>query len=679
MNSTSWQTRTSESGSSPIGQADNGSEPGLVCGGCSLVVTTKARGRESRIVMALLAGVLFASAACDSTRQDDSMPRPAPLQGIDALIRVDQVGYASGETKTAVLLAPRTAAGARVAVIDEQGETVMAPVTGRSRGVWNARFSDVRPIDLTSLTKPGTYRLRVEGPVTAESPPFRVGNAAELFGPLAQNSVQYFQAHRDGAAQVAGPWRRQPAHLADRQASVYDSPSFDKGGRMTATLTRAGGPVDVEGGWYDAGDFLKFTHTTAYALIALLLVQRDGLGPAGLDAETRHGVDWLDKMWDADTETLYTQVGIGSGLNTGDQRFLGDHDTWRLPQDDDRLDVTPGDGRYYQRHRPVFRAAGPGEALSPNLAGRVAAAFALAAQVEAAGDPVRAKAHLAAASQIFDLAETGDVGQLVTAEPRSFYPEDSWADDLAAGATELALAGRSLGDPRAQDWARQATHWAKANAEGGSTADLSVYDLSAVADAELARALTATPVAGAEIDVAGLGRDMRRRLDAGVEAAAGNPVGAAAGSGGSDYAARQLGYTAAAELYEHLTGDGRYAAFATAQRGVTLGANGWGTSLIVGAGTTYPRCPHDQIASLTAGAAASGMVGAVVNGPNAAKRIHELIADPSPSPCGSDTFAVYDRDDTHYTDDVRVSANTEPSIDFTATGLLAFALTAKQH
>jgi hypothetical protein len=227
-----------------------------------------------------------------------------------------------------------------------------------------------------------------------------------LFGPLASNSVQYLQAHRDGAAQVAGPWRRQVAHLADRQASVYDSPIFDTDGRMTDALRRTSGPVDVEGGWYDAGDFLKFTHTTAYALIAMLIVQRDGLGPAGLDAEIRHGVDWLDKMWDDDTATLYTQVGIGSGLNAGDQSFLGDHDTWRLPETDDQLAVTPGDARYYQRYRPVFRAAKPGQALSPNLAGRVAAAFALAAQVEAAGDPARAKAHLAAASQIFDLAET---------------------------------------------------------------------------------------------------------------------------------------------------------------------------------------------------------------------------------------------------------------------------------
>jgi endoglucanase len=537
----------------------------------------------------------------------------------------------------------------------------------------------VRGIDLTALTRPGTYRLRVLGPVTAESPPFRIGAAAALFGPLARDSVRYFQAHRDGAGQVPGPWRRPAAHLSDRTATVYDWPDFDDDGRITDDLTPTDVRVDVEGGWYDAGDFLKFTHTTAYVLVAMLMVRRDGLAPAGLDAEIRHGLDWLDKMWDAGTETLYTQVGIGSGLISDDGGFLGDHDTWRLPETDDRLAVKPGDARYYQRYRPVFRAAQSGDAISPNLAGRVAAAFALAAQVEAGDDPAGARARLADAAQVYGLADTEDVGQLVTAEPRTFYPEDSWADDLAAGATELALAGRRLGDPRAPQWLRQATHWAKVNAAEESTAELGVYNLSAVADTELARALAAGPAPGAEIDAAGLSRDLRRRLDAGVRRAADNPLGAAAGSGGSDYAARQLGYAATAELYEHLTGDDRYAAFATAQRGIVLGANGWGTSLVVGAGATYPRCPHDQIASLTPNPAAEGMTGAVVNGPNAAGRIHELIADPSPSPCASDTFAVYDRDDTHYTDDVRVSANTEPSIDFTATGLLAFALTTEGH
>jgi endoglucanase len=591
----------------------------------------------------------------------------------DALVRVDQVGYLAGETKVAMLLAPRAVAGARATVVDRDGRTVLTAVIERSRGSWNDAFTDVYPVDLSRLSTPGTYRIRVRGPVTADSPEFRVGSAQTLFGPLVANAVRYFQAHRDGADQVSGGWRRPPAHLADAAATVYDDPSFDDDGEMTAALEPAGGPVDVEGGWYDAGDFLKFTHTTAYALIAMLLVQRDGRTVDGLAAESRHGLDWLDKMWDPDSETLYTQVGIGSGRPAS---FLGDHDTWRLPQADDRLDVQPGDARYYQRYRPVFRAADPGDPLSPNLAGRVAAAFALAAQVEAGTDPARARRHLSAAAQIFDLARTEDVGDLVTAEPHSFYPEDSWTDDLAAGAAELSLAGRALRDSRAADWAEQATHWAKANADRGGTDALSVYDLSAVADAEVARVLAAQPVPGAEIDAAGLRDDLRTRLQAGVSDAARDPMGAAAGSGGSDYAARQLGDAATAQLYRTMSGDDRYAAFGTAQRAVALGANGWGTSLVVGAGTTFPRCPHDQIASLTTGANLPEMIGAVVNGPNAADRIHHLLKTEESGFCAAGMFAAFDRADVHYTDNTGVSASSEPSIDFTATGLLAFALTA---
>ncbi|MBM2622367.1 glycoside hydrolase family 9 protein [Actinoplanes sp. LDG1-06] len=612
-----------------------------------------------RVLGILLSATLLAGAdvACDRAL--------AP----DALIRVDQVGYAPGETKIAYLLSPRDASEVRVTVLNAYGKPVLNVQAGTNRGPWNAGFPDVRPIDLSGLKQQGVYRVRVEGSVRAESPPFLVEPAAELFGPAARDALSYFQNHRDGADQVPSQWQRKPAHLADRAATVYERPSFDAAGRLTADLSPVDGPVDVEGGWYDAGDFLKFTHTTAYALSAMLLARRDGLISDGLAAETAHGLTWLDKMWDADKQVLYTQVGIGSGSTDGG--FLGDHDTWRLPETDDQLDVRPGDKRYFQRYRPVFRAAGPGEPISPNLAGRVAAAFALAAQVEAREQPDRARAHLDAAAGVFDLARTENVGELVTAEPRSFYPEDRWTDDLAFGATELALAGRALGDPRTREWTATASEWARRNAGRGGNDALSVYDVSALADAEAIRLL-------------GGGRellpDMRRRLDAGMRTAAGNPMGAAAGNGGYDYAARQLGYAATAELYEHVSGDERYAAFATAQRGVVLGVNGWGTSMVVGAGTTYPRCPHDQIATLTRTAESGlSMTGAVVNGPNRADRVHELQATSGPATCRNDRFAAFDRDDVHFADDSRISANTEPSIDFSATGLLAFALMARQH
>ena len=68
--------------------------------------------------------------------------------------------------------------------------------------------------------------------------------------------------------------------------------------------------------------------------------------------EARHGLAWLEKMWDPATRTLHLQVGIGSGNQQG--TFVGDHDSWRLPQDDDR--DTSVDDRYVS-HRPVFDAA----------------------------------------------------------------------------------------------------------------------------------------------------------------------------------------------------------------------------------------------------------------------------------------------------------------------------------
>jgi hypothetical protein len=177
----------------------------------------------------MLVCALVGPAACGS---------PQPVRP-DALVRVDQVGYTADETKTAMLLAPRDATGGRAEVIDERGRTVVIAAIGTSRGAWNSRFPYVHPVEMSALTRPGTYRIRVEGKVTAQSPPFRVGSGAALFDPLVANAVTYFQAHRDGADQLPGPWRRPPAHLSDRAATVYRPPSYDGAGRMTEQMTPA--------------------------------------------------------------------------------------------------------------------------------------------------------------------------------------------------------------------------------------------------------------------------------------------------------------------------------------------------------------------------------------------------------------------------------------------------------
>jgi endoglucanase len=604
---------------------------------------------------------------------------PGTVRGV---VRVDQVGYAIGERKQAFLLAEAPAGAARFAVVDDRGRTVLSGRVGRPTGGWNGRYRAVHPIEFSALRRPGSYRIVVVG--LAASPRFRVATRRALFGQLVDDTVRFFQVQRDGAS-VPARLDRRPSHLTDRRATVYAEPVFegDGGDVPAAPLRPVGGPVDVEGGWFDAGDFVKFTHATAYSTAEMLLVRR-GLDrrDRALAAETRHGLRWLDKVWDERHRVLYAQVGLG----TGGERygFVGDHDVWRLPEADDALRVRPGDPEYFIKYRPVFRAAPPGARISPNLAGRVAAAFALGARVEARGDRKRARALLRAAASVFAMARTGHVGELVTAFPHAYYPEDSWQDDMEFGAVELALAARTLHDRRAAGWLRTATHWARAYLGSGHREALNLYDTSALAHADLVRALRRSRSGtGFEVSAGDLVADLRRQLESGAGPARTEPFASAVDVTQFDAATRTFGFAATARIYRRLTGSHAYDSFGTAQRNWALGANAWGTSLVIGEGTVFPHCPQHQVANL-AGSLTGGrhvLVGAVVNGPNGAENFEDIGIPDGARACpvdGRNRFAAFDRPDARFLDDVRAWPSVEPAIDFTSTGMLAFALAARR-
>ncbi|MGZ4401209.1 MAG: glycoside hydrolase family 9 protein, partial [Gaiellaceae bacterium] len=311
-----------------------------------------------------LGAVLLGLAGAGSTAA-----APSPGEAI----RVDQLGYTPAETKIGYVISTSALGGARFSVLDASGKAVLHGAVGASRGRWNARYRAVQPLDFSALRVAGSYRIRLDA-AGVLSPPFRVASAKALFLPRVADTVSFFQAQRDGSDVVPGPLQRKPSHLRDRHALVYAVPRYESSDSdviLGASLERIGGPVDVEGGWMDAGDFIKFTHTTAYADVLLLEALRR-LGPAAprtLAPETRHGLDWLAKAWDPKTGVMIAQVGIGSGNKSG--TFAGDHDLWRLPQRDDHL---KGAANRYVRDRPVFRANAPGTPLPPNIAGRVAAA-----------------------------------------------------------------------------------------------------------------------------------------------------------------------------------------------------------------------------------------------------------------------------------------------------------------
>ena len=614
----------------------------------------------------------------------------ASLSGAAGFVRVDQVGYEVGTPgmHRAFLLAPVPAAATTFQLVGDDGvvaETAAVPSAGL--GAWNTEFGYVYPLDFRG-TVAGTYRILVTGSVAAISPPFRVDTAVNLYQPLLSNALAFYQAQRDGPDVVPTVLDRQPSHLNDRKAFIYAPPTYNADGVLVRDLHRLGGPIDVSGGWADAGDYVKFVQTTSYVVDTMLIGARDQPSYVGPDSaadfteEARFGLDWLQKMWDDRTRTLYYQVGIGDGNDT----ILGDHDTWRLPEVDDTAGGT-GPAEKYIRHRPAFRAGAPGAKISPNLAGRLAAAFAECSQVFRATDPAYADRCLLEAEHVYALADTKPKS-LLTVSPFDFYPETQWRDDMELGAVEIATALKGLGASDApglpsrsvSTYLVAATQWAAAYLHGPKDFDsLNLYDVAGLAHFELARAIgTGSALGGGFVEVSAgqLVADMKARLDAAVAHAAKDPFGFGGDYTQFDSAAHALGLATMASEVDELTGTDAYAAFGRRQLDVILGSNAWGTTFIVGAGTTFPHCIHHQVANLVGALDGSNplLIGAVVNGPNGPQS--DLGLPDGADACSTPGFNRFDGQGGVFLDDAGSWPTVEPALDYSVGQVLAFARAA---
>jgi endoglucanase len=594
---------------------------------------------------------------------------------VTGLVRVDQVGYLPGEAKQAYLMVPGAVSGATFAVVNSSGTRVLTGQVGASRGGWNDKYKAVYPITFTGVRAPGRYHITVSGGASGTSPEFAIADPARLYSKAIADGVAFYQVQRDGPDVIAGQTNRKPAHRGDAKANVYKVPNFEEDSDVItdANLTRIGGPVNVLGGWYDAGDYLKFTHTTAFGDVILFATER-ALGdasPSTLDAEAHFGEKWLDQMWDAQNKTLYFQVGIGTGNSAG--TFTGDHDIWRLPQGDD-ADTDPAN-RFATAHRPVFRAADPGKKISPNLVGRVSAAFALAAQVDAKDHPARAASEYGQAVSLYAMANTANPpDQLVTALPNAFYPESTWRDDMELGATEIALAAQALGHNPAQ-YLTDAAGFAKGYIANDTGDTFNLYDTSALAHADLIRALAAAghPAVGISRDA--LAADLKRQVRSAATKAATDVFHAGGDYADFDVDSHTFGFLTTQALYKQATGDDSFDAFATQQRNWVFGANAWGVSFMVGEGSNFPKCMQHQVDNLAPGRA----IGAVVNGPNNVSNFEGGLGDYQDGmvKCpanGADPYAVFSTKDSRFVDDVRSWQTAEPALDMTGSAILGLAL-----
>jgi endoglucanase len=625
-----------------------------------------------RLVVALVSVVAAGAGLVIGVRTSAAAP--------PAFVRVDQLGYAASGAKRAYLMSSVVESGAGFSVRPAAGgAAVFSNSVGRSVGSWSKRFPYVYALDFDSVSVGGKFVLDVAG---ASSPPFSVGPPATVFGGALHHALSFYEDERDGPDFIRSALRTAPGHLNDGHARTYLTPRVDQNGAFTGDLSPLGGFIDAAGGWWDAGDYLKFVQTTSYTVSLMLAGVRDfpsqmgaSAGGSNFTAEAQFGVQWLLRMWNDHTRTLYYQVGIGNG----NSRTISDHDIWRLPQADDHYGGHNPLYRYI-RHRPVFRAGPPGSLVSPNLAGRDAAAFALCFQVFRRTDRRLAARCLRAGEDIFALADTHPRGHLLTAIPWDFYPETEWRDDLELGAVELANALADGGHrARALSYVRQAAHWARALVgEPGRTIDtLNLYDVSGLADFELYRTIGRFGhVSGLALARPALVADIGRQLQAASTIAAHDPFGFGFPWDVADTASHGFGLAVMASEYASMT---RSAAWRNRSRrwlDNVLGANAWGASMVIADGTTFPECPQHQVANLVGSLDGSGPVlaGAVVEGPSDAATTGLMQhMRRCPAAGGGDRFAVFNGRSAVFRDNVQSYSTVEPAIDLTASSPLAFA------
>ncbi len=603
-----------------------------------------------------------------------------------AQVRVDQVGYTAGAPKRAYLMTSAAHPDAVFLVIDSRGDVADASVVGADGGAWSTTYAHVYALDFNAVDRAATYHILVsDGSMRVRSVAFRIDTPAKLYADAVANSLSFYQNERDGPDFIPSGLRRAPGHLNDEEAMTYLIPAVNSNGNFKGDLTALGVTVDAAGGWWDAGDYLKFTETISYVVAMMETDVRDfpnqlgaGSATANYSAEAAFGLNWLEHMWNDSTKTLYLQVGIGEG----NSQIVGDHDIWRLPQADDTYGGTDPEDRYI-RNRPVFRAGSPGSLISPNLAGRLAADFALCYQIDRVTEPAQASTCLKEAEDVYALADTHP-GRLQTAIPYDFYPEKEWRDDLEWGATELAdalsagrvPAGVAHADP--MYYLRQAAHWAHAYITGpnDATDSLNLYDVTGLAHFELIRAIEhAGDPAGLEVNRAQLLGDLRKQLDRAVAQSGTDPFGFGFTWDTFDTTSHGAGLVVMADEYDQLTGTDAFAGYGAHWLGNILGANAWGTSLIVGDGSTYPDCMQHQVANLAGSLSGAPeiLAGATVEGPNSFAATGVVAGMRTCPAAGLDRFAQFNGTTAVYEDNVQSWSTDEPALDLSAATPMAFA------
>ncbi|MFA6580926.1 MAG: glycoside hydrolase family 9 protein [Paludibacter sp.] len=374
--------------------------------------------------------------------------------GIDAWIRINQLGYLPNAQKKAVLLSESDLEVKQFTLHDALTNKELATFNTVKKWGEFQNYQSTYILDFSSFHLQGAFYIKaglIYSPTIFINKNTYLGSADFLLNYMRQQRCGYNPSlnalcHQNDGFEVYGEdintnqGNEEETVRSGRRTGKKNISFYTPESTSTAKL------LDVRGGWHDASDYLRYGTTSANAVYQMLFAYQmnpasfsdthDAAGRVGKNGipdildEAKWGLDWLLEMYPSE-DVLYHQVA--------DDR---DHASFRLPAED-RVDYGWGPGT----GRPVYRATGQPQGLFDyknrstgiaSIAGKYSSAFALGADLLAKYYPAFVDSLSVKAVEAYNYGKKNPgVCQTVPAKSPYFYEEENWADDMELAGTQL--------------------------------------------------------------------------------------------------------------------------------------------------------------------------------------------------------------------------------------------------
>ncbi len=352
-------------------------------------------------------------------------------------IRANEAGYFPDARKNLIVMSDEEITGQNWTITDLSGKTVLNGTVGSSKtGVED--FSTAKfnyRVDFSTLNGSGEYLFRLgsgEKKIRVDSNPY---------GHVIASSLRFLRAMRSGSTETVD---HAPAHMGDSSCTIFRKADKTSNEWDNWTEDADGATANLQGGWYAAGNYAKFTSAIAYTTYYLLKAyetnpalfeKKNSKSPLNdvLD-EAKFGLSYLMKVMPNDKDFIIEVGGFDSDNGT------------RLPEED-----------LFEGKRECYSA------FTHTDMGFTVAALALGAKIFDEQGSSDAASYKNMALKIYDKALTGNFEPVWLEKDYEQFKDDSRYDNLLLGAMELhSLTGEEKYLTKGEEFSKKAkaVYWA---------------------------------------------------------------------------------------------------------------------------------------------------------------------------------------------------------------------------